>query len=110
MDTITKRHPIRGFLYGILFGLGLLMVVVGQGYAALGTWPPFIVFIVGVVAATSWSIFGPAKAPKGAPPEPMDTQPAFIDDTTDLEPAIDEVAVPDLEEPPAEDDAGDVDT
>lgn len=66
METI-KRHPIRGFLYGILFGLGLMMIVVGQGIAALGTWPPFIVFIAGVVIATLWSIFGPAKN-KGTPP------------------------------------------
>ncbi len=68
MDTVTKRHPIRAFLYGIPFGLGLALIVVGQGIAALGTWPPFIVFIVGIVAATLWGTYGPAKAPKGPPP------------------------------------------
>ncbi len=79
MDTVTKRHPIRGFLYGIFFGLGLALIVVGQGIAALGTWPPFIVFIVGVVAATLWGLYGPAKAPKGPPPAGetvVDTEPA----------------------------------
>jgi hypothetical protein len=35
-ETVTKRHPIRGFLYGIVFGLGLMMLAVGQGSAALG--------------------------------------------------------------------------
>lgn len=68
METITKRRPIRGFLYGIFLGLGLMLVVVGQGIAALGTWPPFIVLIGGIVAGTLWSTYGPAKAPKGPPP------------------------------------------
>ncbi|MGI9612752.1 MAG: hypothetical protein ACR2QO_07595 [Acidimicrobiales bacterium] len=45
-----------------------MMIVVGQGWAALGTWPPFIALIGGVVAATLWSTFGPAKKPKGEPP------------------------------------------
>jgi len=67
-ETVTKRHPIRGFLYGIVFGLGLMMLAVGQGWAALGTWPPFILFIAGLVAATLWGMYAPAKAPKGDPP------------------------------------------
>ncbi len=68
MDTKTKRHPIRGFFYGIFFGLGLALIVVGQGIAALGTWPPFIALIVGIIVGTLWSTYGPAKAPKGPPP------------------------------------------
>jgi hypothetical protein len=68
MDTTTKRHPIRGFLYGIFFGLGFVLSVVGQGMAALGTWPPLIVFVIGVLAATLWAIAGPVKEPKGSPP------------------------------------------
>ena len=67
-DTRLKRHPIRGFLYGIFFGLGLALITVGQGWAALGTWPPFIVLIVGIIVGTLWATFGPAKAPKGPPP------------------------------------------
>ncbi len=68
METITKRHPIRGFFYGIFFGLGLTLIVVGQGLAALGTWPPFIVLVVGIIVGTLWGTFGPAKGPKGPPP------------------------------------------
>ena len=63
----TKRHPIRGFLYGIVFGLGLAFIAVGQSWAALGTWPPFLLLIAGVVIGTLWSTFGPAKGPKVAP-------------------------------------------
>jgi hypothetical protein len=70
---VLRRHPIRGFLYGILFGLGLMFVAVGQGWAALGTWPALIVFVVGVVLATAWGSFGPSKQPKGPPPpEPVE--------------------------------------
>lgn len=76
MESTVKRHPIRGLLYGILFGLGLMMIVVGQGWAALGTWPPFIVLILGIVVSILWSTLGPAKKPKGMPPEPRSTMPA----------------------------------
>ena len=69
---LTKRHPIRGFIWGIFFGLGLAMIAIGQGYAALGTWPPLILLIVGIVLGTVWGLFAPAKKPKGDPPrEPV---------------------------------------
>ena len=68
--TTTKRHPVRGFLYGIPFGLGLAMIAVGQKWAALGTWPPVIIMVVGIVVGTAWATFGPAKAPKGTASEP----------------------------------------
>ena len=66
--TTTSRKPIRGFLYGIVLGLGLTLIVVGQGVAALGTWPPFLVLIGGIVLGVVWSTYGPAKAPKDPPP------------------------------------------
>jgi hypothetical protein len=110
METVTKRHPIRGFFYGIPFGLGLMLIAVGQGWAALGTWPPFIVLIVGVVAATLWGTYGPAKAPKGDPPEPARGVTYEIDPNDlplDEGPPIDETlaideTLPLDEEPPAE--------
>jgi predicted acyltransferase len=76
-DTVLKRRPIRGFLYGILLGLGLMLIVVGQGWAALGTTPPFIVLLVGLVLGTLWGLYAPAKQPKGEPPrEPVETMAA----------------------------------
>ena len=83
-EQVLKRHPIRGFLYGIVFGLGLAMIFVGQGWTALGTWGPFVVFLVGLILATSWGAFGPSKAPKGPEPVPVDTgeapEPSRFDD------------------------------
>lgn len=94
METTTKRKPIRGVLYGIFLGLGLALIAVGQGFAALGTYPPFLLLILGIVGGTAWSMFGPAKAPKGPPPaqaemveeparepEPVAAEPVVADDT-----------------------------
>lgn len=63
MET-TKRKPVLGVLYGVVLGLGLMLVAIGQGWAALGTWPPFLILIVGIILGTLWSTFGPAKGPK----------------------------------------------
>ena len=83
----TKRHPIRGFLYGIPFGLGIAMIAIGQKWAALGTWPPFILFVVGVLVSMAWSTFGPAKAPKDPPP--VGVSPEAVD--SEIAPAPDAV-------------------
>ena len=85
----TKRHPIRGFLYGIPFGLGLAMIAIGQKWAALGTWPPFIIFLVGIIVSMLWSTFGPAKAPKDPPPvgytsDAVDAQVVAAADTVEV--------------------------
>lgn len=67
MEEGTKRHPIRGLVYGIVLGLGLALVAVGQGLAALGTWPPVILIVVGAVLGPLWATFGPAKGLKSVP-------------------------------------------
>lgn len=105
METITKRHPIRGFLYGILLGLGLMLLVVGQGIAALGTYPPFIVLIVGIVLGTLWGTYGPAKAPKGPPPAGA----TVVDDAPAPEPepaAVAATMADEADAPEAETEAG----
>lgn len=61
MEAKTKRRPIRGIIWGIIFGLGLALVAIGQSWAALGTWPPFLLALAGIVIGGVWSTFGPAK-------------------------------------------------
>ena len=89
-EQVIKRHPIRGFIWGILFGLGLALIAIGQGYAALGTLPPFILVIVGIVVGTVWGLVAPAKQPKGEPPRqpvPVEkVEPSRFDDFTDPTP------------------------
>jgi hypothetical protein len=54
-------HPIRGALAGILFGLGLTILLISLGVVTFGTNAPFVVFGVAVVAVVLWSIFGPVR-------------------------------------------------
>ena len=107
-EQLTKRHPIRGFMWGIVFGLGLALLAIGQGYAALGTLPPVILLIAGIVLGTLWGLFAPAKKPKGEPPptavDVETVEASKFDDFTDATPtggvsaagavpdAVDEVA------------------
>ncbi|MFQ5558194.1 MAG: hypothetical protein ACE5GB_11900 [Acidimicrobiales bacterium] len=92
-DTKLKRHPIRGALYGIPLGLGLALILIGQSVIALGTWPPFLVLIGGVVFGVVWAFVAPAKKPKGAPPATA-PEPAPVD-------AAPVPSQPSLPEPPA---------
>ncbi|MEM9655888.1 MAG: hypothetical protein AAGA65_27635 [Actinomycetota bacterium] len=65
MET-TKRRPIRGLLWGLILGLGLALIAIGQGWAALGTWPPFLLFLLGPILGVAWSTVGPAKSAPAA--------------------------------------------
>lgn len=98
-EQVLKRHPVRGFLYGVLFGLGLAMIFVGQGWTALGTWGPFVVFVVGLVLATLWGAFGPAKPPKGPEPVPVEAvtapPPSRFDDFGEPDDAAPDDTAPD---------------
>lgn len=86
-----KRQPIRGLLYGLMFGLGLAFVAIGQGFAALGTWPPFLLLLAGLVIGTAWSMFGPAKgaaapaAPATATPPTNETEADALDDRSEID-------------------------
>ncbi len=99
-DTTTKRHPIRGFLYGIMFGLGLALTAIGQKWVALGTWPPFILFIVGLVVGTAWATFAPAKKPKGPAPDAAPEPPAEPEPPTEAEPEAPTEAQPEPDPEP----------
>jgi hypothetical protein len=60
----TQRHPVRGAIWGVILGLGLALIAIGQSWAALGTWPPFVILLAGTVIGIVWSTFGPAKPVK----------------------------------------------
>ncbi len=43
---MTIRHPFRGLIGGLIFGLGLVMMLIFLSIAVLGNWT-FIGFMVG---------------------------------------------------------------
>lgn len=49
MSGTTKRHPVRAIFGGILFGLGLALLLINFKVIALGTNAPYVVFVIGVV-------------------------------------------------------------
>ncbi len=66
-----KRHPIRGALWGIPFGLGLALVLVSTTVIPLDLMQIVIVMLVGVALGVVWGMYGPAKRARGiAPPAP----------------------------------------
>lgn len=65
---VKKTHPIRGILWGIPFGLGLAVVLVLTKVIPLEQAQVVGVFFLGLLIGLLWSLFGPAKKPKGAAP------------------------------------------
>ena len=63
-DLTKKTYPLRGVLWGIMFGLGLTFLLVTFSIIRLDLVQMLVTLIVGIVLATTWSIFGPAKKPK----------------------------------------------
>lgn len=67
-ETI-ERHLIRGALWGIPLGLGLTMMLIGQKVISIGTWPPVLTVLLGIVLGIAWSWFAPPKGPKAERPD-----------------------------------------
>ena len=65
---VKKGHPIRGVLWGVMFGLGLAGVLVVTKIIPLDLTQMIVVLALGIATGVLWSLFGPAKAPKGAAP------------------------------------------
>ena len=86
--VVKQTHPIRGLLWGILFGLGLAVVLVVTSVIPLELSQMAIVAVVGIAIGVAWGLFGPAKAPKGSAP-------AGVAPTT-MAPVGDENMEPDL--------------
>lgn len=75
METVLEKQkkPVAGVLWGVVFGLGLSLLSVNFKIIEFAIAPMVVVFVVGVVLGVAWSLFGPAKQPKGAvPTEPDD--------------------------------------
>lgn len=62
-ELAKTTHPIRGVLWGIVFGLGLVIVTIVTKVISLSLVPAVVVLVIGIALGTLWSLFGPAKAP-----------------------------------------------
>lgn len=67
-DLVTKRHPIRGALYGLSLGIGAAVYLVTLSVMALSVVNVIIVVVVCIVLGGLWGAFAPPKKPKGQPP------------------------------------------
>ena len=67
-QTVTKRHPIRGFFWGLMMGLGLALVAVVIKVMTLTLANVIVLTSIGVAFGIVWGLFGPEKAPTGPAP------------------------------------------
>ena len=55
---MTKRHPFRGLIGGLIFGLGLGLILVFLSVAVIGTWSlvaSVVAFgLIGLLLALIW--------------------------------------------------------
>lgn len=64
MQKTTK--PILGAVWGVFFGLGLALIAINSGIIEMTIGAAVPVVILGIALGVLWSLFGPAKRPKGA--------------------------------------------
>ncbi|HUP75782.1 MAG TPA: hypothetical protein VM282_22295 [Acidimicrobiales bacterium] len=66
----VRYHPIRGAVYGLLFGLGLALVLMVFKVLALSVPIMIVLGLVFSVLGGVWGRFAPPRGAKTPPPEP----------------------------------------
>ena len=67
-ETVLKKHPIRGFLWGLMTGLGVALLLMVFSVVPLSIPTLGIYAGASAVLGALWGSFGPAKQPKGPAP------------------------------------------
>ncbi|MFH1105247.1 MAG: hypothetical protein V1757_09970 [Actinomycetota bacterium] len=75
-ETILKRHPIRGAIWGLLFGAGLGLLLMVLSIVPLSIPTLIIYTAAATVVGILWGLFAPAKRPKSAAPVATPPPPA----------------------------------
>jgi VIT1/CCC1 family predicted Fe2+/Mn2+ transporter len=57
----TQRRPILGFFSGLLFGLGVAVLLFSYAKIALGTLTPYVIIGLCTLLGVLWSVVGPAR-------------------------------------------------
>ena len=63
-ELVVVRHPIRGLLWGLVFGLGLAFMLVFSTIIVFARGPVAITIVVGTLAGLLWSLLGPPRTTK----------------------------------------------
>ena len=65
-----RYHPIRGAIYGLLFGLGLALVLMVFKVLALSVPIILVLGVLFLALGAVWGRFAPPRGAKKAPPSP----------------------------------------
>ena len=61
-DRPRVHHPLWGGLFGLVLGLGVLLLLLVYGWAPFSTWLPMLgIVIAGVVVGVLVGVFAPAR-------------------------------------------------
>lgn len=81
-EQTLKRHPIRGFVWGLITGLGVGLLLMVLSVIALSI-PTLVVYTaVAAVLGAVWGLIGPPKKPRGAAPEVTTETPAAASESS----------------------------
>lgn len=67
-QTTLHRHPIRGVIWGLVFGLGVTGLLMVFSIIELSIMNLIIYTAAVTVAGLLWGLFAPPKKPKGTAP------------------------------------------
>jgi len=75
-EPVLHRHPIRGAIWGLVMGLGVILLLMVLSKVQLQIPTAIIYTVVGGVVGALWGTFAPPKKPKGPRPAAAEAPPA----------------------------------
>lgn len=76
-ETTTRRHPVRGGLYGLCLGVGAAIYLIIFSVVSFNVATSIIVVVAGVGVGILWGLFAPARKPGGPPPVMVEQDPVI---------------------------------
>ena len=67
-ETTLKRHPIRGFVWGLITGAGVGLLLMVLSVVPLSIPTLIVATAAAAVIGMLWGLFAPPKKPKGSAP------------------------------------------
>ena len=76
-ETATRRHPVRGGLYGLCLGIGAAIYLIIFSVVPFDVVISIVVAAAGLVVGIVWGLFAPARKPDGPPPVTVQQDPVI---------------------------------